>query len=107
LGDIQCRHGLIILDCCYAGSIQWSLDKTRQMLVEKIYPSVLDNYISKQAWFILTSSDENEKANDGMPTDLKPEEQLTKKTRNSPFVRCLHEALVDSIADCESMGYNV
>lgn len=99
LGDIQCRHGLIILDCCYAGSIQWSLDKTRQMLVEKIYPSVLDNYISKQAWFILTSSDENEKANDGMPTDLKPEEQLTKKTRNSPFVRCLHEALVDSKAD--------
>ncbi|MEH2336007.1 nSTAND1 domain-containing NTPase [Nostoc sp.] len=105
LSEISCRHCLIILDCCYAGSIQWSLDKTREALLDQVYPTVLDNYIDKNAWFILTSSDENETANDGEPIELNPEQQLTKKTRglgktsNSPFVRCLHDALVDGKAD--------
>jgi ABC-type branched-subunit amino acid transport system substrate-binding protein/WD40 repeat protein/regulator of sirC expression with transglutaminase-like and TPR domain len=106
LGDIQCRHCLIILDCCYAGSVQWSLDKTREMLKEKIFPTVLDNYINKDAWFILTSSDENEKANDGMPVELHLEKELTKNTRsfsktsgNSPFVECLKNALFDGEVD--------
>jgi ABC-type branched-subunit amino acid transport system substrate-binding protein/WD40 repeat protein/Flp pilus assembly protein TadD/pimeloyl-ACP methyl ester carboxylesterase len=105
LGNIQCRHCLIILDCCYAGSIQWSLDKTREILLEKVYPTVLDNYINKKAWFILTSSDENEKAKDGEPIELNPEEQLKKNTRgsgmtsNSPFLRFLKQALSDGEAD--------
>ncbi|MHC5771590.1 MAG: nSTAND1 domain-containing NTPase, partial [Nostoc sp.] len=110
LGEIPCRHCLIILDCCYAGSVQWSLDKTREALLDKVYPTVLDNYINKNAWFILTSSDENETANDGEPIELNPEEQLTKNTRgsrkisNSPFVRCLHDALVDGKADTYPEG---
>ncbi|MBD2492114.1 caspase family protein [Aulosira sp. FACHB-615] len=110
LGKISCRHCLIILDCCYAGSVQWSLDKTREALLDKIYPTVLDNYINKKAWFILTSSDENETANDGEPIELNPEQQLTKNTRgsgktsNSPFVKCLHDALVDGKADMFPTG---
>ncbi|MBN3885085.1 MAG: caspase family protein [Nostoc sp. JL34] len=110
LSEIPCRHCLIILDCCYAGSIQWSLDKTREALLDKVYPTVLDNYIDKNAWFILTSSDENETANDGEPIELNPEQQLTKNTRgsgktsNSPFVRCLHDALVGGKADTYPEG---
>ena len=93
LGEFECRHGLIILDCCYAGSIKWSMTRKRQALLETVYPTILDNYISKKAWFILTSSDEHETANDGMPIDLNPEQQLRKSSRNSPFVQFLGKAL--------------
>ena len=99
LGDFECRHGLIILDCCYAGSIKWSMTRKRQALLETVYPTILDNYISKKAWFILTSSDEHETANDGMPVDLNPEQQLRKSSRNSPFVQFLGKALLEGEAD--------
>jgi len=66
LSEVDCRHGLIILDCCFAGAIRWSLP-TRQMgRAKTIYPTTLDLYINSRAWQILTSSDEDQKASDVM-----------------------------------------
>jgi hypothetical protein len=97
LKDIECRHGLIILDCCFAGAVEWSLYRaiTRQVGDEDITPSILDRYITKNAWQILTSSSENEKTNEYFSL----EEQLEKSDRgsdqNSPFVISLRKALID------------
>lgn len=118
LSDIDCRHGLMILDCCFGGTIEWSLLRaiTRQMLVEEVTPSVLDRYITKNAWQILTSSSENQVTNES----LSPEEQINKNKRasskktvgdfdensskNSPFVIALRDALLKGEADYSQPG---
>jgi len=94
LSDIQCRHCLIILDCCYAGAIKWSLGQDRQVLHQKVFPSVLDLYIDSQAWQILTSAAENQTANDGFPEHkLKENNRNSNGKSNSPFVSFLVKGL--------------
>ena len=101
LKKIKCRHGLIILDCCFAGAVEWSLYRsiTRQIGDENVTPSILDRYITRNAWQILTSSSENQVTNEY----LSLEEQLEKSSRgadeNSPFVISLRNALIDGEAD--------
>jgi len=98
LREIQCRHGLIILDCCFAGTIEWSLlrDSSRQIGDDEVTPSILDRYITKDAWQILTSSSETQKTNE----ILSLEDQLEKNhSGNSPFVTTLRKALIDGEAD--------
>lgn len=102
LEKIDCRHSLIILDCCFAGAVEWSLRRERtdrQIGDEEVTPTILDRYTKKKAWQILTSSSENQKANEVLTL----EEQLEKNDRgsgkNSPFVISLKEALVEGKAD--------
>lgn len=100
LNNIKCRHGLIVLDSCFAGAIEWSLLRcaTRQMLDDVVTPSILDRYITKNAWQILTSSSENQKTNEFLSIN----EQLQKSDRgsgdNSPFVVAFRKT-IDSAAD--------
>ena len=90
LRKVNCRHGLIILDCCYAGAIGWSL-ATRQLgRAKKMYPTTLDTYIDSKAWQILTSSDEDQKANDVM---LKNNRDIKEEGEHSPFAHFLIEGL--------------
>ncbi|BAY44204.1 WD-repeat protein [Scytonema sp. HK-05] len=102
LHEIQCRHGLIILDCCFAGAIEWSLYRgiTRQIGDDLVTPSILDRYITKNAWQILTSSSENQVTNEVLNRES---EQLEIDHRgsgeNSPFVIALRKAIIDGEAD--------
>lgn len=107
LSAISCRHYLMILDCCYAGAIQWSFGRTRQVLLQKVFPSLLDTFIDSPAWQILTSSDEDQPANDGLLLDLslqKNNRVRQDKTSNSPFVCFLEQALVEGQADVYKSG---
>jgi len=102
LHEIQCRHGLIILDCCFAGAIEWSLYRgiTRQIGDDLVTPSILDRYITKNAWQILTSSSENQVTNEVLTREY---DQLENDHRgsgeNSPFVIALRKAIIDGEAD--------
>ncbi|MBD2440460.1 eIF2A-related protein [Nostoc sp. FACHB-110] len=102
LHDIQCRHGLIILDCCFAGAIEWSLYRgiTRQIGDDLVTPSILDRYITKNAWQILTSSSENQVTNEVLNRES---DQLENDHRgsgaNSPFVIALRKAIINGEAD--------
>ncbi|MBD2683119.1 MULTISPECIES: caspase family protein [Nostoc] len=94
LSDIQCRHCLIILDCCYAGAVRWSLGQDRQVLHKKVFPSVLDLYIDSPAWQILTSSAEDQTANDVLHhLQLKENNRDSNGKSNSPFVTFLEKGL--------------
>ena len=94
LSDIQCRHCLIILDCCYAGAVRWSLGQDRQVLHKKVFPSVLDLYIDSPAWQILTSSAEDQTANDVLHhIQLKENNRDSNGKSNSPFVSFLEKGL--------------
>ncbi|MBO3462906.1 caspase family protein [Aetokthonos hydrillicola Thurmond2011] len=102
LKKIQCRHGLIILDCCFAGAIEWSLYRgiTRQIGDDlEVTPSILDRYITKNAWQILTSSSENQKTNEVLIVEELLEKSSRGSLENSPFVITLKKALIDSEAD--------
>jgi pimeloyl-ACP methyl ester carboxylesterase/energy-coupling factor transporter ATP-binding protein EcfA2 len=102
LSAISCRHYLMILDCCYAGAIQWSFGRTRQVLIQNVFPSLLDTFIDSPAWQILTSSDEDQPANDGLMLDLSLQKNnrvsQDKTSPNSPFVCFLEQALVEGKA---------
>jgi hypothetical protein len=94
LSNINCRHCLIILDCCYAGAILWSLGKDRQVSQKKVFPSTLDLYIDSPAWQILTSSAEDQTASDVLPhIKLKENNRDSDGKSNSPFVSFLEEGL--------------
>ncbi len=102
--DIECRHALIILDCCFAGAIEWSLYReiTRQIDHgdDFVTPSILDRYITKNAWQILTSSSENQVTNEILDReDRQLEIDHRGSGENSPFVIALRKAIIDGAAD--------
>ena len=94
LSEIDCRHVLMILDCCHAGAIKWAL-KTRQSgRAKQIYPTTLDLYINTPAWQILTSSDEDQEANDRRLKNSRDQDvDLSKLANHSPFAYCLIQGL--------------
>jgi pimeloyl-ACP methyl ester carboxylesterase len=107
LNDLQCRHGLVILDCCFGGAVEWSLlrEITRDIGVDYVTPSMVDRYIERNAWQILTSSSENQTTNESLPS---LEYQLNTSNRgerkNSPFVLAFRKALIDREAEFKHKG---
>lgn len=103
---LKCRHLLIILDCCFAGSIQWAtrFRATYDTFVKKIFREKFDRYVSDQAWQILTSSAYDEKAVDEL-LNLGARDSIVTGS-NSPFARVLIEALspMDPISPLYSEG---
>jgi WD40 repeat protein/regulator of sirC expression with transglutaminase-like and TPR domain/pimeloyl-ACP methyl ester carboxylesterase len=101
LKKFECRHGLIILDCCFAGAVEWSLYRsiTRQIGDELVTPSILDRYITRNAWQILTSSSENQVTNEDLSLEKKLEKSSRGSDNNSPFVISFKKALIDGEAD--------
>ena len=61
-----CRHLLVVLDCCYAGTIRWT--STRNLgLGQPLYDSQYYRYLRGIAWQVLTSTSYSEKAVDTQP----------------------------------------
>ncbi len=92
----NCRHGLLIMDCCFAGAFRWSIGfrAGRRRVPKVVYEERFLRYASDPAWQILASSSADEEAIDLLNKVLgsRPEEG------HSPFAQALLEGL-DGAAD--------
>jgi len=91
LEQLPCRHLLLVLDCCFAGSFRWASTRsflpTSQPLTRKRYQRFLDD----PAWQVLTSSADDQKALDvldGLTIGARPVEG-----EHSPFAQALLDGL--------------
>jgi WD40 repeat protein/energy-coupling factor transporter ATP-binding protein EcfA2 len=80
---LPCKHGLLILDCCFAGTIKWA--NQYRHLVERtpkrLYIEHVEQYVRDPAWQILVSAANDQKAKD------------VGKDGHSPFIYALLKGL--------------
>ncbi|WP_414588229.1 caspase family protein [Scytonema sp. PCC 10023] len=89
LVKLPCRHLLIILDCCFAGTFRWAGRDREMMRSQKIYRERYDRYIAGCAQQVITSAAHDEKAADS----LYPFGQRGDHEGHSPFAEALFLAL--------------
>ncbi|MDF5724717.1 MAG: caspase family protein [Rhizonema sp. PD37] len=82
LSALSCRHLLIILDCCFAGTFQWSTARLATVIRKEHY----DRFIKSPAWQAITSAAHNQEA-----LDIFRDNRGGNK--HSPFAEALFQAL--------------
>jgi YD repeat-containing protein len=75
LGALPCRHLLVVLDCCFAGTFRWAgRRRERSDLGARTYRETLERYVNYRAWQVLVSASHDQTALDaigtGRPLDL-------------------------------------
>lgn len=88
--DLPCQHGMIILDCCFAGSFRWSTGYRDIVfdLPSIIYEERFYQYTRDPAWQVITSSASDQKAVDVLSNQalgMRSEEGV----EHSPFAQAL------------------
>jgi len=93
---LRCKHFLLILDCCFAGSFRWAdnyrdagLDQTKKLYRQKFERFVSDDTIAFQ---VITSSSYDEEAIDRL-LNLGTRENKIINNRNSPFASIIINVL--------------
>ncbi|MEM7103729.1 MAG: caspase family protein [Bacteroidota bacterium] len=97
---LECKHGLLILDCCFAGAFKWSTG-TRDVMFDLpgvIYEERFWRYVKDAAWQVITSSAYDQKAADVLSERTLGKRELEIEGNHSPFALALFEAL-DGKAD--------
>jgi hypothetical protein len=66
LAALPCRHLLLVLDCCFAGSFRWASTRSflpsRQVLYKKRY----ERFLTDRAWQVITSAADDQTAADAV-----------------------------------------
>jgi WD40 repeat protein/uncharacterized caspase-like protein len=96
---LPCRHLLIILDCCFAGTFRWTGRDREVMRSQKVYRERYDRFIAGFAQQVITSAAYDEKATDS----LYRFGQRGDNQGHSPFAELLFQAL-NGEADFTSDG---
>ncbi len=92
--QLECRHFLLILDCCFSGAFKWAT-QSRDLTFDipfKIYQERYDRYILDPAWQAITSSAYDQKALDVL-IDTPLGKRADQGARHSPFAESIFEAL--------------
>lgn len=94
LTQLPCRHGLLILDCCFSGAFKWSSGFRDVVfdLPKIIYEERFWRYCKDPAWQVITSAAHDQKAVDiitNQSLGLREEGQR----QHSPFAASLLKAL--------------
>lgn len=99
LNQLQCRHLLIILDCCFAGAFRWGT--TRQFVAKhkQITKAHYDRFIRFPAWEVIVSSSYNQEALDFLDN----RGEILIDAKHSPFAQGLFQDLKGE-ADLTSDG---
>lgn len=95
LKELTCKHGLLILDCCFAGSFKWSTGFRFSFIrnaEEPLYEERFTQFVESPAWQVITSSAHDQKALDLIQHDSLGLRQLTAE-QNSPFAKALKDAI--------------
>jgi WD40 repeat protein len=92
--ELPCRHGLLILDCCFAGAFKWS-SGFRDVVFDLpsiIYEERFWRYVKDPAWQVITSTAHDQKAVDVLSSrSLGLREEGN--SEHSPFAQALFEGL--------------
>ena len=92
LSALPCRHLLVVLDCCFAGSFRWASTRTIQAAGKPLYDSQFERYLRGVAWQALTSASADEKALDVAPGATNTRDGAV-TGRHSPFAAALMRGL--------------
>jgi hypothetical protein len=92
LNDVNCRHLLLVLDCCFAGTVRWSENyrAVRFDNVKKLYREKFERFVNDVSWQVLTSSSYDERAIDSL---LPIGDRDATATSNSPFAAIFADIL--------------
>lgn len=99
LSQLECRHLLVILDCCFAGTFRWAGTRKLIPLPETIHWEHYHRFIKYPAWQVITSAAHNQEALDF----LNNRDRGTNR-EHSPFAEGLIKALGDREADLTADG---
>lgn len=102
---VNCRHTLLILDCCFAGKFRQVGVKsrdTRRLTRVPLYPERFERYKTRKAWQVLVSAGQDQTAADWMGD----RDDANEDSVHSPFARALFEAL-EGEADLKQKGKNL
>src|SRR6185295_2482749 len=55
IGALPCRHVLIVLDCCFAGTFRWAGRSVDRRVDAPAYRETLDRFVGFPAWQVLVS----------------------------------------------------
>ena len=100
LSQLDLHHLLVILDCCFAGSLRWSSTRNVITVPEKIHREHYDRFIRCRAWQSITSAAHNQEALDFV-SDLR---DGSNNPHHSPFALALIEGLKNIKADFTGDG---
>ncbi len=87
LSQLECRHLLVILDCCFAGQFRWASTRKLIPVPEKIHWEHYYRFIKYPAWQVITSAAHNQEA-----LDLINNRDRETTREHSPFAEGLIEA---------------
>ncbi|MEM9273881.1 MAG: caspase family protein, partial [Cyanobacteria bacterium P01_F01_bin.143] len=100
LSKLECKHLLIILDCCFAGAFRWASYRKLIPFTTKTTKAHYDRFIRFPAWQVLTSASDNQEALDFINNRDKDFKKDTKEDhKHSPFAKGLIEALQPNQTD--------
>lgn len=108
LNDLPCKHGLLILDCCFAGAFKWSGTRSMGRVVTKtLYAERFLRFVDNPAWQVITSAAHDQKAADILDAKalgLREAVGEEAKFENSPFAWALKKAIqANSQADTSGL----
>ena len=95
LEQLPCRHVLVVLDCCFAGSFRWSSSRDAALLTHPLYDSQLARFLDGQAWLALTSASHDQRAADTLPGRRNTRDSDSSST-HSPFALAFMRGLSGS-----------
>ena len=96
LAALECRHLLVILDCCFAGTFRWASTRKLIPIPQTIHWEHYHRFIKYPAWQVLTSASYNQEALDFLHQDNRG---TGESGCHSPFAEALFEGLQEQKAD--------
>ncbi|MCA9693150.1 MAG: caspase family protein, partial [Myxococcales bacterium] len=92
LEALPCRHGLLVLDCCFAGSFRWATTRSFVPVTRTMTRKRYERFLESPAWQVLTSAAHDQTALDalgGLRVNHREAQGAALAAGHSPFAASL------------------